>query len=101
MNEVEENLNQESEKCKQYLDDGTDSAELKDIKQILDKLKGKVEGKDFDRFRFAYKLQTDFYSTAQKGYERISTRSLKNCHPESLPYLRKKIVRSLPKSYIT
>jgi|LauGreDrversion4_2_1035121.scaffolds.fasta_scaffold117402_3 hypothetical protein len=37
---------------------------------------------------------------AKDGYERISARSLKDCHPESLPYLRKKMLRDLPKGYI-
>jgi hypothetical protein len=52
------------EKCKKYLDDGTDSSELNDLKQILDRLKGKVEGKDFERFRVAYDLQAEFFSIA-------------------------------------
>jgi hypothetical protein len=38
------------------LEDGTDSSEIKDIKYILDKLKGKIEAKDFEKFRFAYGL---------------------------------------------
>jgi len=38
------------------LQDGTDSSEIKDIKYILDKLKGKIEGKDFEKFRVAYGL---------------------------------------------
>jgi hypothetical protein len=64
MEEVSKKFKSEVEKCKKYLDDGTDSSELNDLKQILDRLKGKVEGKDFERFRVAYDLQAEFFSIA-------------------------------------
>jgi hypothetical protein len=63
-------------------------------KKILTSLSKVLKEDNFSDLQVSFAEAELFYKVAQELYIRLSQRPLKNCHPESLPFLRRKLLQS-------
>jgi hypothetical protein len=67
-----------------------------DEKKLLSQLQKVVKEETYSGYQIGFGELKLYYELAEHLFDRLSSRPLKDCHPESLPYLRRKIMQEFP-----
>ena len=63
-------------------------------KKLLNNIAKQLKEDNYSEMQYAFEEAAMFQKVAQKVYKTLSDRHLKLCHPESLPFLRRKLLQS-------
>jgi hypothetical protein len=76
----------------EYVKSGTKIESLNDsIHSIFDAFKNDITEEKYSSIQAGFFAHEEWMKLALKEYCKISTRPLKSCHPDSLPYFAKKL----------
>ncbi len=86
-------ITQKKEVLAYFKDKNSGEGFTSDQKKILSQLAKFVKEENYSGYQIAFAELKLYYDLSEHLYDRLSQRSLKNCHPQSLPYIRRKILQ--------